>query len=186
MSAPMPQSPAPAPASSGLDELSAKATQTADAMEATDWSHPCIGNNMMLRTAVSILRSVGALAALPDQTARERVVEDALDTLDRIAKANPFNTNSDTAQKMASWTHVVASCALDRIRAALAAERSGAPASEWRPISTCPAATLVLLWSPAWTNICVGRPSSCHGHQPTHWMPLPPPPSPSSTAGGRS
>lgn len=39
-------------------------------------------------------------------------LETACDALDRIAKATPFNTNSASASRMASWTQAVASTAL--------------------------------------------------------------------------
>lgn len=55
---------------------------------------------------------VAAVNSLPSLIARARRALELEEALERIRDATPRNTNSGTADQMASWTHAVAATAL--------------------------------------------------------------------------
>ena len=79
---------------------------------------------------------------------------------------------------------------IERLRAALAASLSALECGGWQPVETAPRAEWVLVWRPAsnvrdaaWCLLPPGPGFWTEGHggpldpPPTHWMPLPKPPS---------
>jgi hypothetical protein len=116
-----------------------------------------------------------------------------VEALERIRAATPASTNSATIAQFQSWVRAVADAALSETA------DQALPKDGWQPIESAPRdGTLVLLWAPdyredapslgswcervgawdadsgtmedgpAWSN------DACSG--PTHWMPLPAPP----------
>ncbi len=75
-----------------------------------------------LQTRETMLTGEDRQSSMPDTTElaaqKDGGIKDARETLRRISRATPGNTNSRTADDMRSWCKAVADCCLDRIEAA--------------------------------------------------------------------